>query len=185
MYSIMRKARRVRLWPRVGLGCAVVMYGFVLLIALAGCGGDEGEDEALAPSTSPTSPTAVIQSVAMGTYRGTTSQNLPIEIQVGANNIIDRLVIRIRMDLTTATCTVDFTPSETNIAITNGQFQATVRPANSQGITSTINGSFQETTISGTYEGSPGGEISLVCGTQFIVGRVGTLFRSGTFTAAL
>lgn len=181
MPSTTRMTRSVPPLQRMGLLLAMITCGLLCLVVLSGCG-SEGDGD-MVPSTS---PSPVSQSVAMGIYRGMTSQDLPIEIHVGANNIIERLVLRIRMSLGTGTCTIDFTPTAEaeSITITNGQFQATVSPPRSQGISSTINGSFHGTAVSGSYKGFSG-EFSLVCGLHLITGTAGLLFSDGTFTAVL
>ncbi|MFQ5768914.1 MAG: PEGA domain-containing protein [bacterium] len=121
-----------------------------------------------------------LAAIYAGNWSGSTSQNLSVNFHVTDEGVIDNLVVRIRLNFFTFTCTGPFSAGE-NITIEDGKFDATVRnPATN--IFTTLHGTFSSSTaVSGDYDGYSG-SFSIICGSKFSIGTASPL-SAGTWQA--
>jgi hypothetical protein len=124
---------------------------------------------------------ATLRSLLAGNWNGSTSQGLSVSFTVTDSGTVENLVVRLRLDFPTFTCTGPFT-SSSSIQIKNGNFSANLsNPATN--IYTTLRGSFvSNNTVSGSYDGYSGG-FSIICGSTFSFGT-GSPLRAGTWQAS-
>jgi len=124
-------------------------------------------------------PALVQISPYLGTWTGSTSQNLSFYMRVADDSFIDSLNARIRLSFPTFTCTGDFLAGLTEV--TANRFDARVSNP-STNITTTYHGTFaSETSVNGTYDGYSG-SFFIICGSTVSFGTASPL-SSGTWQA--
>jgi hypothetical protein len=114
-----------------------------------------------------------------GQWDGTTSQNLPVYLRITSTGLIDSLTVRARANLGILTCTA--TMATRNIQIQpDGSFSA---PLSIPLLwTTTLRGNFASgTAASGVLDQLVTGA-SILCGSSFLFGSIGTTHPGGTWT---
>jgi len=117
----------------------------------------------------------------MGLWKGTTSQNLPIQFAVDAGGVLLGLQVTVAMNLGSSTCTGPLTLDATQQLVGNSFSGTASYPLGS--VFTTVSGTFDSTSAAhGTFEGFSGG-YSLICGSSLIISTGGTLFSNKTWQA--
>jgi cysteine-rich repeat protein len=145
-----------------------------------GSGGSDGRDAAQSQdAAADTGP--VTLNAYRGYWEGTTSQSLEVSFHVTAAGEVPDLLIRLRLNIGTATCTAYFLGDTTTVS-GNSFTTAVSNPLASLSPNPTVKTTFGSTTSSsGTYSGYSGSYV-IMCGSTLSLGT-GSLLSAGTFTA--
>jgi len=115
-----------------------------------------------------------------GKWSGSSSQSLPVYMEIADDNFVDSLNARIRMSFFNFTCTANFTSGIAEIK--NAKFDAFLSIPITN-VSTTYHGTFSsDSTVSGAYDGHSGAYFVL-CGDQGEFGTGGTQLSAGTWQA--
>lgn len=129
--------------------------------------------------SNPTGPSEQNIGDLIGSWSGSTSQNLPITFIVTNDGLIDSLYVRFRLDLGLSTCTGYFWADE-KVTINNRKFSAVLENSYSS-FSVQINGNFStDSDAAGGYNCSTHSGW-IICGTSYISGSFGNILSPGTW----
>jgi hypothetical protein len=114
-----------------------------------------------------------------GIWKGTTNGNRNVELCVADGAVQDALVT-VRLSFPTFTCTGPLTITD-SVPITGSAFSDSFDFPGSN-ISTTVRGTFNSSTLSGSHDGYSGGYF-ILCGSTLSFGTGGSILAAGTYTA--